>query len=515
MKVGIITLSGSDNCGSLLQTYALQTYLEKNYNCEVEIIDYVDKFTEKTYGIFAPAIIMRPRQLFRTIQHYKRLKRQKDDYKKFRDDYLHLSKTKYRSISDLEKCKSDYDIVISGSDQVWNWPEGYVDEVYFLSWVSDEVRKIAYAPSTGGSIIENESLAKWTDYNYKDLKSIHDCLNRYDMVSVREESGQQYLSRMLGREVPLVADPTLMLDYSAWQKIVPSEHVETEYIFYYSYGYKNLQLNELVSKAATKLHLPVYVINASLWNHTSADRYGFKIYDKGGPLAYLSLMKNAKYVFAESFHGCIFAYTFKKNFWFLNNFTDGRIEARINSLLTFLELKNRIINIENFEDTDLSVEIDYSYDYPVLNELRNESAEFIEKAVKGGYSEKSDSKSVEYRIAMLSRWSDYSDEEIEKHYEKAKNILLQNQISNAEELIDRYFHVEPSVIINGSFLMFFNELKKSKWYIEQKKQKDLTNKYGYVGHLIYRVKQKYKEDGIKGVMRGIITKYKWWFRIGY
>lgn len=29
MKIGIMTLSASDNCGSLLQSYALKTILEK------------------------------------------------------------------------------------------------------------------------------------------------------------------------------------------------------------------------------------------------------------------------------------------------------------------------------------------------------------------------------------------------------------------------------------------------------------------------------------------------------
>lgn len=234
MKIGIMTLVGSDNCGSLLQTYALQKYLEKNYDCDVEVINYCDSVTSKTYGIFAPSILMRPIQLLRTIQYYRRLRRQKDDYEKFRKNYIHLTSKRYNSIKDLRKETWNYDIVISGSDQVWNWPEAYIDETYFLDWLNDGTRKIGYAPSTGGSINPDDALTVWVKENYEDLKKIHDCLIRYHMISVREESGRQYLERLLGTNIQIVADPTLMLDLKEWLDITPKRNVMEKYIFYYS-----------------------------------------------------------------------------------------------------------------------------------------------------------------------------------------------------------------------------------------------------------------------------------------
>ena len=39
MKIGILTLSASDNCGSLLQAYALQEVIKNRYDCKVEILN--------------------------------------------------------------------------------------------------------------------------------------------------------------------------------------------------------------------------------------------------------------------------------------------------------------------------------------------------------------------------------------------------------------------------------------------------------------------------------------------
>ena len=51
-KIGIITLSASDNCGSLLQAYALKVLLEKVSNYSVELINFSTVQSHKAYDIF-------------------------------------------------------------------------------------------------------------------------------------------------------------------------------------------------------------------------------------------------------------------------------------------------------------------------------------------------------------------------------------------------------------------------------------------------------------------------------
>ena len=515
MEIGIITLVGSDNCGSLLQTFALQTYLEKNYDCHVSIVNYKDVVSGQTYGIFSPAIIMRPLQLFRTLQHYKRLKKQKDDYEQFRKKRLHLTNKQYHSLEELKKENWNFDIIISGSDQIWNWPEAYVDETYFLSWVDKNIRKISYAPSTGGSIDPSASLPAWPNENYGDLAKIHDCLMRYQMISVREESGQNYLERILGYNIPVVADPTLMLDREIWEHEAPDRKVSEKYIFYYSYGYKNHKLNEIVKQEAIKLGLPVYVINASLWNHISPSYFHFRLHTEGGPDTYLSLMKYAEYVFVESFHGCIFAFIYQKNFWFLNNYCDGRIEARIKSLLQYLELENRIIHEHNFNQVDLTLGIDYTVTFPKLEKLKEHSRSFLDRALLSDYEDHFTKDSKEYHIALNTNWITMNDKEIKEKFYHLKKYIYMNEVSLNENLFEQYFHIPQSDFANINAEEFLVALKKSKWYKENMEHRNLCIHFGYIGHLWYRVKTVYKNEGITAIWKKVKEKYKWWFRIGY
>ena len=515
LKIGIITLAGSDNCGSLLQTYALQTYLEQNYDCNVDVINYKDKVSARTYGIFAPAIIMRPVHLVRTIQHYKRLKQQQLDYARFREQEIHLTNKEYHTLQELQSEKWDYDILISGSDQVWNWPEAYIDETYFLDWGGCKVRRIAYAPSTGGSINPADSLLEWVNGDAETLKKIRQCLAKFQMISVREESGQEYLRRLLGREIPLVADPTLILDRRSWYRLAGKTLVKEDYIFYYSYGYKNDELNALVQQAAERLNLPVYVINASLWNHRNNRKLGFKIHKAGGPYAYLSLMKYAKYVFVESFHGCIFAFVFHRNFWFLNNYTDGKLEARISSLLEYLQLKDRIVHTGNVNEIVLESPIDYGKPFTKLDDLCVRSQNYLKAAIECGEKIDYTKNSIEYNISQQVQWDTMTPEQIQKRFERIKPQAYQIMHQITDTAFEQYFHVSKKDMLSLSAKDFLERIVKDKAFRKQLEYNYLTGRYKYLGHLIFRTKQKFSEGGLKSVWRAIITKYKWWFRIGY
>ena len=51
-KIGILTFHASYNCGSMLQTYAMQTYLNKlGYNCE--IINFSTDAQQKLYSLYS------------------------------------------------------------------------------------------------------------------------------------------------------------------------------------------------------------------------------------------------------------------------------------------------------------------------------------------------------------------------------------------------------------------------------------------------------------------------------
>lgn len=371
MKIGILTLSASDNCGSLLQAYALQEYLQKTSRYEVEIIDYKSKEAKKLYRTIHPSYIKKPRKFLDSIVHYSALIKQKQDYENFKNKFLNLTSKQFKNKQDLDTIDNYYDIVICGSDQIWNTCMFDFSDVFLLSWCKS--KKVAYAASLGDQEDKDE---------FGDMNKYLSNLQEFAELSVRESSSKLKLEKLLKKYVSLCVDPTLLLTKSDWDKLVKKNHIDIEYIFYYSYNYGNDNFNFMVKKMAERLGLPVYVINASRWVGKNLDDLGFLLYEFGGPNAFLSLMKNAQYTFVESFHGTIFSYIFERNFWFLKDSNKIKIDDRIEGILKLIGLQDRIITADIMCNINISQEIDYTSTPDTLKNARKESMEFISEALK-------------------------------------------------------------------------------------------------------------------------------------
>lgn len=97
---------------------------------------------------------------------------------KFQDfnSQIRLSKP-YRGIDELYRNPPEYDVYITGSDQVWNPTQNYCLEPYFLTFVKNKnARKISYASSIGIDQLlpkEKKDFKRW--------------LSSYNSISVREK----------------------------------------------------------------------------------------------------------------------------------------------------------------------------------------------------------------------------------------------------------------------------------------------------------------------------------------
>ncbi len=89
--IGILTLSASDNCGSLLQAYSLQQYLLRRFYADSEIIDFRPEVSEKIYAVFPGNPLRAKRKTINALCNYKLIKSQKEDYEKFRHNWIKLS----------------------------------------------------------------------------------------------------------------------------------------------------------------------------------------------------------------------------------------------------------------------------------------------------------------------------------------------------------------------------------------------------------------------------------------
>ena len=94
---------------------------------------------------------------------YGPLKARYERFEAFSRDHLRISGHRYESLEELRQADLPYDLLLSGSDQIWTpkiFPDGRFDPVFFGAF-SDR-RKIAYAPSFGKMCIRDRAMMKST-----------------------------------------------------------------------------------------------------------------------------------------------------------------------------------------------------------------------------------------------------------------------------------------------------------------------------------------------------------------
>lgn len=368
LRIGIITLSASDNCGSLLQTYALQQVIKNNFTCNVEVINFNSPQSEQIYNIFPSKFYKHPKKTLFTLKNLQSIKRQKKGYDEFRKQYLDLTENVYRDVESLKEIEGKYDILITGSDQVWNVNMTDYSDAFFIPWDNEAV-KIAYATSLGST----------QEIEIEKAEQLKRMLSSFSAISVREETGKETIQKLTEKEVKLTADPTLLISGEEWEKLAGEREIQEPYIFYYSWSYPDEEMNRLVEKFAKKMDLRVFVINSSKWYKYRPGEFGFELYKESGPLTFLNLMKHAEYVFVQSFHGAVFANLLKKRFFFLNENVNGQVDFRTKNIIGILHEEKQIVH--DLYDIEAAMNTELTYKSREFDDLISTSYEFLVHAV--------------------------------------------------------------------------------------------------------------------------------------
>lgn len=367
LKVGIITLSASDNCGSLLQTYALQQVIEERYECEVDIINFKSQQSEQVYALFPNNFYLHPKKTLFTLMNFKSIKKQKKDYQDFRNNYLNLTEKVFGTIESLNSLEGYYDILITGSDQVWNINMTDYSDAFFIPW-DNKANKIAYAASLGSiKSIEDQRIEK-----YKKM------IDNFSSISIREETGKKIIEVLTDKRINVTADPTLLLSTEKWDKLAGKRKIKEPYIFYYSWSYPDEEMNRLVERFALEKSIQVIVINSSRWYKYRPEKFKFKLHDESGPIAFLNLMKYAEYVFVQSFHGIIFANLLKKRFFYLNEKESNQVDFRIKGIISLFHEEEQIVH--TLDGISSAMQSDLKYSSVEYKQLIKKSFEFLDQS---------------------------------------------------------------------------------------------------------------------------------------
>ena len=254
--------------------------------------------------------------------------------------------------------------MVCGSDQIWSAAGANVEPLYYLRFVPDG-KRVAYAPSFGTSHVP--------DYNKRIIKKY---LSDFSRISVREPHGVQILESLTGRTAPVVLDPTFLLRWEQW-KTKRSE----PYLLLYFLN----EPSEAVVKAIVRIQVQekcrIYALPYRF------DGYkGIKDieYIPAGPKDFVNLIRNAKCVFTDSFHGTAFSINLSVPFWtFARNYGSGVAEqsSRITAILDRLTLSQQYVTTDQLKKLSIP-QIDFDTANSILTEQRKHSQRFLRESLE-------------------------------------------------------------------------------------------------------------------------------------
>lgn len=230
-KVGILTFHKSFNYGAFLQCYSLVKRITDDLpDVHVEVIDYTPNSVVQTYRTslikylidqikkgFNNLFYERNQVIYRIFHHifhadyYKKLDvRNKNIISSW--DQLKLSN--YSLITDdynklFEIIKDKYDVLIVGSDAVWNWKVRGFPNAYFLN-SNISAFKFSYAASSFGQdfmLLSNEKkdylTQSWNDFYY---------------IGTRDSATEEFVKSFCKKTTPNHnCDPTIFLDLKQFE----------------------------------------------------------------------------------------------------------------------------------------------------------------------------------------------------------------------------------------------------------------------------------------------------------
>ncbi len=366
MNAAIITLNDHKNYGNRLQNYALQTFLNKHFGETATIWWEAYKYLPASGNPLAVKNI---------IKYIVNWRKQRDDLgkcflrrgireyniKKFSDQFISIQ----YDCCLKEGLRNRSNCFIVGSDQVWNplfWRN--IDEysnAYFLKF-ADENKRIAYAASFGIS----ELPCKYNDLFKRGLDGI-------PYISVREQAGAEIVKKLTGREVPVLVDPTLLIDAEEWRalKMQPEWYRGEKYILTYFLG----NVPPMIKKLAKEYDLKIY----NLMDKECLDLYVSRVEE------FLYLIDNAELVCTDSFHACVFSILFNTPFVVVSRQQKGVADmtSRLDTLMKLFGYQERYVGFEN-ENIDFTklLNMDFKHVKDIQRIERKRSLAFLKEALK-------------------------------------------------------------------------------------------------------------------------------------
>lgn len=382
MKIGILTQPLLNNYGGLLQNYALQQVL-KEIGHEVETVDWtpVSLVSKKTWLWKKKETLLsivlkdreKPRYQLTPVEQATIGKHTGHFVNRYISVCPRLANNaeEYRVIDGSYK----YQAYVVGSDQVWrpSYNPAMMPAMFLHFASRNDVKRIAYAASFGTS--EWEFTPQMTEVCARLAK-------KFDLITVREESGVTLCREHLGVVATQVLDPTMLLNREDYEKVVIAENEPKSpgTLFHYILDPSDEKRN-LIERLTAEQGLKPFTImpKCQAENRTKWD-VKHRIEDCIFPpvTSWLRGFMDAELVVVDSFHGAVFSIICNKPFWVIGNSKRGN--ARFESLLRMFGLEDRMI--EPGHKANLNKKIDWGRVNAIRQKERERCVELLKNALQ-------------------------------------------------------------------------------------------------------------------------------------
>ena len=372
MKVCILSMQRVPNFGSLLQSYALKSMLEKNGHT-VEFIDIVPNGNDNGLlagkqnvflkegecgGTFLSKLKKIDRYTLNRLRIKYQNRRQMELLEKFR-----IAELDIRQESNAKK----YDCCVIGSDEVFNclsgadW--GFTSQLF--GNVEQAAHVITYAASCGATVYENVPVAA--------RQKIQEAFDQVEAFSVRDNNTYEFTSRLTDRKIEQHLDPVLVYDFSTEVSRTPvPDNLPKKYCIVYSYYNRFAEtedINRICAFCKRKNLELVTVGSPQKWIKNHLVLHPFEVFH---------VFQKAEFVITDTFHGTIFSAKYAKRFAVLVRESNRN---KLMDLVTKLDLNDHLISTTEDLEQVYAREADYNGINKIIEIERSKAVSYLGESI--------------------------------------------------------------------------------------------------------------------------------------
>lgn len=371
-KVLLTTVFSGYNYGSSLQALAGKIILQElGFDCQLvaqkSLVNGRDIRLGKLLTILMRSLLLRGKRGSKLLSTYQNsynkimIGDSVGRFTEFTEEYLQPN---FLSWNEMKVAAKEAVACFAGSDQIWNSSTMYVDPMYYLRFAPKE-KRVAFAPSFGRDFVADynkEKMSKW--------------ISEFAHISVREDCGVKLIKEMTGREAIQLVDPTLMVNCDRWKRTLSIEDKKKNYILAYFLDKPSDVARKSIIELKEVFNCKVVAIPYLFDDMNYCDELL-----PAGPIEFLDLINNAKYVLTDSFHGTAFSINLHTPFYvFARVYGNAHSQnSRVESILKKVNMEDR------FEPNDVIAQmnrIDFDYSENILVKERQLAKEYISNAIK-------------------------------------------------------------------------------------------------------------------------------------